>query len=134
MILVDQAAEHVPSFDHRSGRPPDLRCSVAGGHGQAQSPMWSLLVVVGNVGLEHSLEVPTTVDQEMVEALSAHGPHKALREGVRPGGPDRGSDDPDALGAEHRIERSRELGVPVAQEEPDTRQPLLDREVPRLLR
>ena len=95
--------------------------------------MWSLLVVVSDVGLEHSLEVPTTVDQEMVEALSAHGPHEPLRECIRPRCPDRRSDDPDALGAEHRIERARELGVPVAQEEPNTRQPLVDGEVPRLL-
>ena len=75
-----------------------------------------------------------TVDQDVVEALTAHGPHEPLREGIRPGGPDRGSGDPDALGAEHRIEGSAVLGVPVAHEEPDTRQPLLDGEVPRLLR
>jgi len=96
--------------------------------------MWSLLVVVSKVGLEHPLEMPTTVDQDLVEALAAHGPHEPLGEGIRPRCPDRGSDDPDALGAEHRIEGSRELGVPVAHEEPDTRQPVLDGEVPRLLR
>ena len=95
--------------------------------------MWSLLVAVSDVGLEHSLEVPTTVDQDVVKALFAHGPHKALREGVRPGCPDRRSDDPDALGSEHRIERSRELGVSVAKEEPNARGPLVDGEVPRLL-
>ena len=96
--------------------------------------MRSLLVVVSDVGLEHSFEVPTTVDQDVVKALSAHSPHKALREGVRPRCPDRRSDDPDALGAEHRIEGSAVLGVPVAQEEPNTREPLADGEVPRLLR
>jgi hypothetical protein len=53
---------------------PDLRRSVSGGHGQAQFPMWSLLHVVSDVSLEYSLEVPTTVDQDVVEALSAHGP------------------------------------------------------------
>jgi hypothetical protein len=89
---------------------------------------------VRNVGLEHALEVPTTVDQDVVEARTAHGPHEPLREGIRPRGPDRGSDDPDALGAQHRIERSAVLGVPVAQEEPNTREPLADGEVPRLLR
>jgi hypothetical protein len=80
---------------------------------------------------EHSLEVPATVDQDVVRALSAHGSHEALRDGIRPRGTDRGLDDPDSLGAEHLIERSRELGVPVAQEEPNTRQPLVDGEVPR---
>ena len=95
--------------------------------------MWSLRDVVSDVGLEHSLEVPRTVDQDVVKALPAHSPHKALREGIRPRRPDRGSDDPDALDAEHRIERSREFGVSVAQGEPNTGQPLLDGEVPRLL-
>jgi hypothetical protein len=131
---MDQPAEHVPPFDRRLSRPPGLRCPVTGGHGQAQSPMWSLRHVVRDVRLKYSLEVPTTVDQDVVEALLAHGPHEPLREGIRLGRPDRGSDDPDALGAEDRIERSAELGVPVAKEEPNTREPLLDSEVPRLLR
>ena len=96
--------------------------------------MWSLLDVVRDVRPEHSFEVPTIVDQDVVEALLAHGPHEPLREGIRPRCPDRGSDDPDALGPKHRIERSGELGVPVAKEEPDTRKPLVDGEIPRLLR
>ena len=66
---MDQTAEHVPSFDGRSGDPPDLRCSGTGGHGQAQSPMWSLRHVVSDVRLEHSLEVPTTVDQDVVSVV-----------------------------------------------------------------
>jgi hypothetical protein len=127
-----QTAEHVPPFD-RPGSPRNLGWSDAGRHGKTQAPMRSLVDVVGNVGPEHSLEVPTTVDQDVGKALSAHGPHEPLRECIRPRCADRRSDDPDALGAEHRIEGSRVLGVPVAQEEPDTRQPLVDGEVPRLL-
>ena len=95
--------------------------------------MWSLRHVVSDVRLEHPLEVPTTVDQDVVEALSAHRPHESLREGIRLRCADRGSDDADAFGAEHRIEQSRELGVPVAKEEPNTRQPLFDGQVPGLL-
>jgi hypothetical protein len=95
--------------------------------------MGSLRHVVRDVRPEHSLEVPTTVDQDVVEALAAHGPHEPLGECVRPRCADRRSNDPDALRAEHRIEGSAELGVPVAQEEPDTRQPLVDGEVPGLL-
>ena len=96
--------------------------------------MRSLVDGVGEIGLEHSFEVPTPVDQDVVEALLVYGPHEALGEGIRPGCPDRSSDDSDALGAEDRIEGSRVLRVPVAQEEPDARQPLLDDEAPRLLR
>jgi hypothetical protein len=51
--------------------------------------MWSLLYVVRDVGLEHSLEGLTAVDQHVVEAVSAHGPHnrsaKALARGARRG-------------------------------------------------
>ena len=71
---MNQTAEEVPSFDHRSGSLPDLRCWVTGWHGQAQSPMWPLLFVVSDVRAEHSLEVPATVDQDVVEALLADGP------------------------------------------------------------
>ena len=38
--------------------------------------MWSLGHGVSDVILEHSLEVPTTVDQDVVKALSAHGPNR----------------------------------------------------------
>ena len=107
---MNQTAEHVPSFDRRSGSPPDLRCSVTSGYGQAQSPMWSLLYVVSNVSLEHSLEVPTTVDQDVVEALSAHGPHEPLRECVRPRCADRRSDDANTLGADMRSGERRRQG------------------------
>src|SRR6266516_7517504 len=71
-ILVDQTAEHVLSFDC-SGCLHGLRCSVTGGYCQVQPSMWSLLHVVNEVSPEHPLEMPTTVDQDMVEALSAHG-------------------------------------------------------------
>ena len=66
--------------------------------------------------------------------LGARSSKEPLRECVRPRCADRRSNDPDALGAEHRIERSGERGVPVAQEEPNTRKPLVDGEVPGLLR
>ncbi len=90
---------------------------------------------MSDVLLEHALEVPTIVDQDVVEAPSADGPHEPLREGIRPRCADRRPDDADALGAEYVIERSRELGVPGAQEEPgNTRQPLFDGVVPGLLR
>ncbi len=54
-----QTVEHSPSFDRRSGSPPDLRCLVTGGHGQARPAMWSLRHVVRDVRLDYSLQVPT---------------------------------------------------------------------------
>jgi len=44
--------------------------------------MWSLVDVVRDVGPEHPLEVPTIVDQDVVEALPAHSPHEPFRVGV----------------------------------------------------
>ena len=79
---MDQPAEHVPSFDQGWGRSRNLGWSDAGRHGQTQSPMRPLVDVVQDVRPEHALEVPTPVDQDMVEALPAHGPHKALRDGI----------------------------------------------------
>ncbi len=130
---MDQTVEHIPSFDPRSGDPPSLRCSLTGGYAQAQPSIWSLLYVVSDVSLQHSLEVPTIVDEDAVKALLANGPHEPLRECVRSRCADRRWDDAEALGAKHLIEGSRELGVAVTKEEPNARKPLVDGKVPGLL-
>src|SRR5438270_12181915 len=93
----------------------------------------SLLYVVPDVGPEHLLEVPPSVDQDVVEALSARSPHEPLREGVRSGRPDRRAYHPHSIGSEHLIEAPWELRVSVAQEEPNARKPLVHRQVPGLL-
>ena len=84
------------------------------GRHEMKAPVRPLFCVVADVSLEDPLEVPTTVDQHVVEALSAYRPYEPLGEGVRPRCPDRRSDDPHALRSEHLVERSRELGVPIA--------------------
>jgi len=53
--------------------------------------------------------------------------------GVGLRGPDRRADDPYTFRLEHPVEGTRELGVSVAQEEPNARKPLLDGKVPGLL-
>jgi len=85
--------------------------------------MWSLRHVVRDVRPEHSLEVPTTVDQDVVEALLAHGPHKPLGECVRPRCADRRSNDADAevdlgllaremVGHDGHLDESAAAGMP----------------------
>jgi len=69
-----------------------------------KAPVRPLLHVMDYVGPEHPLEVPTTVDEDMVQALSPYGPYEPLGERVRPRCPDRRSDDPDALRSEHLVE------------------------------
>jgi hypothetical protein len=56
----------------------------------------------------------------MVEALFPYGPYPALRDRVRPGRSHRDADGLDADRGEHRVKAGGELGVPVADEEPES--------------
>jgi hypothetical protein len=70
---------------------------------------------------QHSLQVPLSEDQQMVEQLSTHGPHPALGDRVRLRRPIGQPDDLDALTSEDVVERAGELGVTVAEQEPGAR-------------
>lgn len=72
-----------------------------------------LRVVVLDVLGEHCLEMTAPEDHHPVEALAPDGADHALADGVRPGCPDRGSDDPDAVGSEDGVEGPGVLGVAV---------------------
>jgi len=63
-------------------------------------------------------------DQKVVETLQPHRSYPSLGERVRLGCLDRSVDDSDALGPEHLVERDGELGVSVADQEPDVSKPL----------
>ena len=56
-------------------------------------------------------------DQYVVEALSSDGADPTLRERVGPWCPDRSLHDPEALGPEDFVERSRELGVSIPEQD-----------------
>ena len=58
-------------------------------------------------------------DEQPIEAFGANRSYPAFRVGVRPWRSDRCLDHADSLGAEHLVERSGELGVPVSDEELD---------------
>src|ERR1035441_8699681 len=62
----------------------------------------------------------------MVEALFPYGPYPALRDRVRPGRSHRDADGLDADRGEHRVRTGGELGVPVADEEPESPTCLFD--------
>jgi hypothetical protein len=72
-----------------------------------------MLVVMRDVGREDSVEVPAVDDQEPVETLAADGADPPFDERVRAGRPYRCADDPDAVGAEHLVDRRCELAVAV---------------------
>ncbi len=90
-------------------------------------------VVVRGVGAKYPLQVAEAQHQHPVQALRPDRADPPLGERVRSRGPDRGLDDSHALGAEHLIEGTGELGIPVADEELEAAKPLLDSQVSRLL-
>ena len=65
--------------------------------------------------------------KDPVEAFGPQGPHPALGEGVGPRRTDRRADHGNALGPEDLVEGTRELGVAVADQEPDWRGSVLER-------
>ena len=54
---------------------------------------------------QHDVEVSWSRDQHVVEAFPAQCPDEAFRDRVRPGCPDRSTDDPDVDTGEDRPER-----------------------------
>src|SRR5450759_1324301 len=102
---------------------------------QADGTVRSLPVVVLAIGPERSIQMPPAPDERPVEALGPHRLDHPFRVGVGIRCPDRGTDDPHPLRAQHLVERSAELCVPVPDEEPDGAAAtiVVHREVPGLL-
>jgi hypothetical protein len=75
--------------------------------------------------------VPPPEDKRPVEALGPDRLDHALGVGIGVGGPDRGQDHACAFRANDIVERSAELRVPVADEEPDGGRAIIIIEVQR---
>jgi hypothetical protein len=78
-----------------------------------------VIVVVAFELVQHGCGVSLVEDQEAVEEFTADCPDKALGDRIRPWCPNRRLDDPDVDGGEDRVEGGGELGVAVADEEPE---------------
>src|ERR671930_214897 len=74
-------------------------------------------VVAGDVVRQRRLQMSTTLDQHPVQQLTTHRPDPSLGECVRTWRPHRHQQDPDAFGGEDGIEGVGELRVPVANQE-----------------
>ena len=81
--------------------------------------MRPVTVVVLDVLVDNGFELSTPEDQHPVQTFTSDGPHEALGEGVGSRCPDRRTEDPNALGAEHLVEAGRELGVAIPDQELD---------------
>jgi hypothetical protein len=81
---------------------------------QPKRPVRTMPVVVLEIDPEDLLQVTTANDQQPVQALGADGTDPPLRIGVRVRRLDRRHEHLGTLGAEHVVEATTELRVPVA--------------------
>src|ERR1035437_9509685 len=116
VVLVDDAAEDVAMSD---GLGADHCHRTRDRLGELKAAVWPCLVVVADVLGEHLVEVSSGDDEEMVEALLADGADEALGVRVRTRRTHRRADALDADRGEDFVEAGGELGVAVADEEPE---------------
>ncbi len=81
--------------------------------------MWPVFVEVALILVKYNGVVSLVDDQDAVEQFAADGSDEALGDCVRPRRPHWRLDDPDIDRGEHGIEGGGELGVAVADEEPE---------------
>jgi len=133
-VLVDQAAEPVCSLnsDH-AGELPKGR--VGDWDLKVDPAVRSLAVVMLDELLQRHLQVPLARNEHPVEALGPGCSNKPFGERVRPRRPHGCLDDPGGDRLHHFVEGTDELGVPVADQEPDGSALVLEggRQVPGLL-
>jgi hypothetical protein len=118
LILMDQSAEPVASSN-----AVDLGSGVVGegslGSGLAEGAVWPVTVVMAFVVAQHGSGVLLVDDQDAVEEFATDGADEAFGDRVGPRCPHRSLDDPDVDGGEDRVEGGGELGVAVADQEPE---------------
>jgi hypothetical protein len=83
-----------------------------------------MIVVVRRVGPQHRPQVRLTIDQHPVRALGPHGPHPAFGITIRPRCPWRRVHHSYARAREDLVEYGGELGVAVADKEPERADPV----------
>ena len=117
-VLVNQPTEHVASVDRWRRSLAVGCCGIR--RIEVESAMRSSAVVMIDVLGEDRLDVASTEDQEVVQAVFSDGANPAFGKRVRPWGAARRLDGLDADRGEYSVERRGELGVPVADEEAET--------------
>ena len=133
-VLVDQAAEPVGSLDSvNAGELPKGR--VGDWDLEVDPAVRALIVVMLDELPQYTVEMSLAADEQPVQALGPGCPHEPLGERVRSGRPHGCEDDPGADRPHHLVEGTDELGVTVADQEPDGSALVLegDYQVPGLL-
>jgi hypothetical protein len=114
VVLVDHAAEYLPSLDW-CVRRRDVR-HVKVGRSLLAGLVRAVPVVVAGVLAEDRSKVPFVVDEHPVGALGSGGPYPSFGVTVRARGPRRGLDYRHARTGEDLVEGGGELGVAVPDE------------------
>jgi hypothetical protein len=83
------------------------------------------VVLVGVLG-QHQSQLPASEDQHPIQQLTPNRAHPPLRVGVGPWRPYRRAQPPDPLRREDGVERGGELGVPIAEHEPEPAEVVAD--------
>src|SRR5664279_6580108 len=84
VVLVDEAAQDVATIDvERRGNAG--HSAVGHGHTEIDATMWTLSVVVGDVLPKHSLQMPASEDEHVVETFVAHGSQPSVPRRHGPG-------------------------------------------------
>jgi hypothetical protein len=125
LVLVEEPTEQVSSMHAASailaerGQPGGWTWWL-----QSKCPVRTVPVVVLEIDPEDLLQVTTSDDQQPVQALGADRPNPPLRVGVGVRRLDRRYEHLGTLDADHVVEPTTELRVPVADEEAHLLAPL----------
>jgi hypothetical protein len=85
-----------------------------------QRPVRPVSVVKDLIFAQDAHQVPLIPDQGPVKQLAAAAADLPFHDRIHPRRLNRGADNPDVGGLEHRVERGGEAGVPVMQREPSS--------------
>jgi hypothetical protein len=122
-VLVDQTTEdrRPPNGASRAG---SLSCAAVDRRALLESAVWAVSGVVGLLLSQHVHELAFVEDQYPVQALAAHGadPPFGVSVGLRRAR--RTEQHRDAGAGEHGGEAGSELGITIAEEEPEPVSPL----------
>jgi hypothetical protein len=110
LVFVDESAEAIAAADFADR---GIRLTAGNWRAQLERAMWAHRVVVLDVRAQDPFQVALAEDEQPVQAFAPNRPDPALGMGPGAGCLERRADDTHALGAEHLVEGSRELGVAV---------------------
>jgi len=112
---MNEPAEDVSPSNSRVGAPSAEAAGTR--RSKVNAPVRPGPVVVLGVRLQDTLQVTPAEHEDVVEALSSYGADRTLRERVRPRCLNGCLHDAEALGPEDFVERSRELGVSIPEQD-----------------